>query len=264
MREFFDHQAATFERRAGLPEEHCREIAEGVLKIGEARANDLVVELGAGTGQIGRWFGEHVRYVGLDLSQGMLREFRARTDEDRKACLLVRADAQARWPIADASARIVFASRAVHLLDEEHVAREVLRVGAPGGAMLVIGRVRRDAQSMRARMAREMNKRLLGRGYEGRGSEKQNRKLFEACRRLGAEVLDPKTVASWRVSASPRQSLDSWRSLVSLGGVGVPAAVREEILNELESWAEGEFGSLDREFQEEEAYLLYSVALSFR
>jgi ubiquinone/menaquinone biosynthesis C-methylase UbiE len=264
VREFFDHQAATFERRAGLPEEYCREIALAVLETGEAGANDLVVELGAGTGQIGRWFSERVRYVGLDLSRAMLREFRARLDEDAKACMLVRADAQARWPVADASARIVFASRAIHLLDEEHVAREMLRVAAPDGAMLIIGRVRRDAQSMRAVMAREMNRRLLRRGYEGRGGEKQNRKLFEACRRLGAEILEPKRVARWTVSASPRASLDSWRSLVSLGGRSVPDTIREEILNELESWAEGEFGSLDREFQEEESYTLYAVALSFR
>jgi len=264
VREFFDHQAATFERRAGLPEEYCREIALAVLKMGDAGAQDLLVELGAGTGQIGRWFTERVRYVGLDLSRAMLREFRAHSGGDARAGMLVRADAQVGWPIADGSARIVFASRAVHLLDEEHVARELSRVGASQGAVLIIGRVRRERESMRAGMAREMNKRLLSRGYEGRGGEKQNRKLFEACRRLGAEILGPRTVARWKVSTSPRRSLDSWRSLVSLGGVCVPAPAREEILDELEDWAGQEFGSLDREFQEEESYVLYGVALSFR
>jgi ubiquinone/menaquinone biosynthesis C-methylase UbiE len=259
VREFFDHQAATFERRAGLPEDCCRKIAQAVLEAGAARANDLVVELGPGTGQIGRWFREPVRYVGLDLSQGMLREFRARTGEDATLRTLVRADAQAGWPLADASARIVFGSRAIHLLDEEHVAREALRVAAPDGATLIIGRVRRERQSMRARLAREMNERLLARGFEGRGGEKQNRRLFEACRRLGAEIVEPIEVARWKVSASPRQSIDSWRSLVSLGGVGVPAPVREEILNELESWAGTEFGDLDREFEAEESYVLYPV-----
>lgn len=258
--EFFDHQAATFEQRAGLPESYCREIARAVLEIGGAGAGDLVVELGPGTGQIGRWFDARVRYVGLDLSAGMLREFRARLrDEPAAQRALVHADAQAGWPIADASARVVFSSRAVHLLEQEHVAREMFRVAAHDGAMLVVGRVRREPQSIRARMAREMNERLRARGFEGRGGERQNRKLFEACSRRGAKILEPLTVARWTVAASPQQSLDSWRSLVSLGGINVPSQLRDEILTELQGWAMKAFGALDREFESEETYVLYAL-----
>ncbi|HEV7844570.1 MAG TPA: class I SAM-dependent methyltransferase [Pyrinomonadaceae bacterium] len=257
--EFFDHQAATFERRAGLPEIYCREIARAVIEIGEAGAGDLVVELGPGTGQIGRWFGAGVRYVGLDLSVGMLREFRARLGDEQVERVLVRSDAQGNWPIADASAHVVFSSRAIHLLDQEHVAREMFRVAAREGAMLIIGRVRREPQSMRARMAREMNERLRARGFEGRGGERQNRKLFEACSRHGAKILEPVTVARWTVSTSPQVSLDSWRSLVSLGGINVPSKVRDEILTELEGWARKEVGALNREFESEETYLLYPL-----
>lgn len=257
--EFFDHQAASFERRAGLPESYCSEIARAVIEIGEAGAGDLVVELGPGTGQIGRWFDAGVRYVGLDLSIEMLREFRARLGDGHVGKALVRADAQGSWPIADASARVVFGSRAVHLLDQEHVARELFRVAARDGAMLIVGRVRREPQSIRARMSREMNERLRERGFEGRGGERQNRKLFEACSRRGAKILEPVTVARWTVSASPQVSLDSWRSLVSLGGINVPSEVRDEILKELEGWACKEFGALDREFESEETYVLYPL-----
>jgi hypothetical protein len=66
-------------------------------------------------------------------------------------------------------------------------------------------------------------------------------------------------VARWTTTASPQWSLDSWRSLVSLGGVNVPAHVRDEILLELEGWAKKEFGSLDREFESEETYVLYPL-----
>jgi hypothetical protein len=230
-----------------------------VIEIGGAGAGDLVVELGPGTGQIGRWFGAGVRYVGLDLSGGMLREFRARLGDEPVERALVRADAQGSWPIADASARVVFSSRAVHLLDQEHVAREMFRVAARDRATLVVGRVRREPQSMRARMAREMNERLRAKGFEGRGGERQNRKLFEACSRRGAKILEPLMVARWTVSASPQASLDSWRSLVSLGGINVSSEVRNEILTELESWAVKEFGALDREFESEETYVLYPL-----
>jgi ubiquinone/menaquinone biosynthesis C-methylase UbiE len=257
--EFFDHQAAGFERRAGLPESYCSEIARAVIEIGEAGAGDLVVELGPGTGQIGRWFDAHLLYVGLDLSVGMLREFRARLGDGHVGKALVRADAQGSWPIADASARVVFSSRAVHLLDQEHVARELFRVASRDGAMLVVGRVRREPQSIRARMSREMNERLRERGFEGRGGERQNRKLFEACSQRGAKILEPVTVARWMVSASPQLSIDSWRSLVSLGGINVPSGVRDEILKELEGWAFKEFGALDREFESEDTYVLYPL-----
>jgi ubiquinone/menaquinone biosynthesis C-methylase UbiE len=259
VQEFFDHQAHTFERRAGLPEVFARRIAQAVMEIGEAGAGDLIVELGPGTGQIGRWFGQPARYAGLDLSGGMLREFRARLGAQMGARALIHTDAQASWPIADASARVVFSSRAVHLLDAEHVARELLRVAAPGGAMLIIGRVRREPQSIRARMAREMNERMRRHGFEGRAGDRQTRRLFEACARRGAKILEPVTVARWSTTASPQSSLDSWRSLVSLGGISIPAHARDEILLELEGWAVREFGPLEREFESEETYVLHPL-----
>src|ERR1044071_3511865 len=51
--ELFDGQAASFDRRTGLPEECCRAVAERLVEFGGARG--LVVEVGCGTGQIGRW-----------------------------------------------------------------------------------------------------------------------------------------------------------------------------------------------------------------
>lgn len=259
VREFFDHQAATFERRAGLPEVFAPEIAQAVLEIAEARAGDLVVELGPGTGQVGRWFPADMRYVGLDLSAGMLREFRARMGEDLLERALIRADANSRWPVADASTCVVFSSRAAHLLDEEHLASELFRVRASEGAALVIGRVRREHESMRARMAREMNRLMRERGFEGRGGEGQNRRLFEACARRGAKILEPVAVARWKVAACPRDSLDSWRGLVSLGGINVPEEERDRILTRLEGWALKELGALDTEFESEETYVLHPI-----
>lgn len=262
VREFFDHQAASFDARAGLPDSCCRLIARAVLEFAGLGADDLVLELGAGTGQIGQWFSEGARYVGLDLSAGMLREFRERERVGATARLLVRADANAGWPIADRAARAVFGSRTIHLLNHEHVAREVFRVAAPSGAMLITGRVRREPESIRARMARRMNELLLTEGFEGRGGEKQNRKLFEAMTALGgAESLEPVEVTRWTVSASPRRSLRSWQSLVSLGGVAVPPTARDRVLTELESWAQDEFGHLDREFKAEESYVLYPISI---
>lgn len=254
--ELFDAQAAKFEQRAGLPVDHCRNIASAVLEIGAVGPGDLLVEVGPGTGQIGQWFGAMVRYIGLDLSARMLSEFRHHLGDHFGNRALVQADANARWPISGGVARAVFSSRAIHLLDQEHIAREVFRVAAPAGATFIIGRTQRDPDSVRARMAREMNERLRHHGFEGRGGEQQQRQLFQAFYRHGAEVLEPVRIATWEVSASPRASLDSWRSLTGLGGLPIPAMIREEILTGLEAWAREVFGGLDQQFESEETYLL--------
>ncbi len=254
--ELFDGQAAIFEQRAGLPVEYCRDIARAVLEIGEVGAGDLLVEVGPGTGQIGQWFDASVRYVGLDLSAGMLGEFRQHVGENTGRRALIQTDANRRWPLIDGVARAIFSSRAIHLLDQEHITREVFRVAGPTGATFIVGRVQRNPQSVRARMAAEMNERLRRYGFEGRGGERQTRLLFESLRRCGAEILETVAVARWQVATSPRQSLDSWRCLKALGGAPVPDEARAHILTELEGWAEEVFGGLDERVESEETYVL--------
>jgi hypothetical protein len=256
--ELFDAQAAAFEQRAGLPAAYCESIASAVLEIGEMRPGDAIIEVGPGTGQIGQWFvREDVRYVGLDLSAGMLGEFRRRLSDQAGLRAIIRADANSGWPVMSGTARTIFSSRAIHLLDHEHVASEVFRVAdASGGATLIIGRVEREQESTRALMAREMNDRLRRHGIEGRGGAGQKRRLFDALQRRGAQRLEPVVVARWKVSACPRQSINSWRSLSSLGGVRVADAVRDQILTELEDWATRMFGGLDRQLESEETYVL--------
>lgn len=256
--ELFDAQAAAFEQRAGLPLEYCELIASAVLEISEVRPGDTIIEVGPGTGQIGQWLlREEVRYVGLDLSAGMLNEFRRRLSDEAGLRAIIRADANQRWPVMSGAARAIFSSRAIHLLDHEHVASEVTRVAdVLGGATLIIGRVEREQESIRALMAREMNERLRRHGIEGRGGAGRKRKLFDALQRRGAEMLEPVVVARWKVSACPRGSINSWRSLASLGGVRVADAVRDRILTELEDWAKSMFGGLDQEIESEETYVL--------
>jgi hypothetical protein len=108
-------------------------------------------------------------------------------------------------------------------------------------------------------MSREMNERLRQHGFEGRRGEQRKRRLFELFRIRGAEILEPLVVARWSVSSSPRQSLDSWRSHARLGGLSVPAATRDEILQELEEWAVETFSGLDKQFESEETYVLSSL-----
>jgi len=272
-----DAQAAEFERRVGLPDEVCREIATAALGLAGARAGDLVVEIGAGTGMIGRWFPEHrVRYVGLDLSRGMLEVFRRRqraAGDDGPAAgavpaqaegagraagaALVQADAGSAWPLAGGAARLVFSSRAIHLLPVEVVVEELFRAGAPDGAACLLGWVERRPESLKARMSREMRRRLRGRGFTPRAAGGQP--VLEACRARGAEELPRTAVARWPARHTPRQALDDWRSKLGLGGIVLPPGVQEEVLAELAAWAAEVFGGLDAGAESEECYVLEGV-----
>lgn len=248
----FDAQAAEFDRRAGFPEGECRAIAAAVLSLAGARAGDRVIEIGAGTGMIGRWFLDHP-YAGMDLSRGMLEVFRRRAPE----APLIQADGSRRWPLPDGSARVIFSSRAIHLLPHGHVIGEALRV-APGGA-LVIGRVERQPESVKALLAREMRRRLRDLGFTPRDAG--SRRLLQALREEGARELERMEAVRWPARQTPREALDQWRGKEGLGGLVLPPGVQDEVLRGLEAWAQDTFGGLDLLQSTEEAYVLDGVRL---
>jgi ubiquinone/menaquinone biosynthesis C-methylase UbiE len=259
----FDAQAAEFDRRVGLPEADCRAIAAAVLDLGGAGAGDRVIEIGAGTGLIGAWMASHparVRYLGLDLSRGMLEVFRRRTGAG--PARLVQADGARTWPLADGSTRLVFSSRAIHLLPLAHVVDELFRVGVAGGAACVLGWVERAPESVKARMSREMQRRLRERGFAPRTAG--SRRLMEACRARGAVELPRRVVRRWTVRQTPAASIAQWRSKPGIGGIVLPPGVQEEVLGELEAWARGELGGLSAGRESEEAFVLEGVRLPAR
>jgi SAM-dependent methyltransferase len=288
----FDGQAPQFDRRVGLPESDCRAIAAAVIALAGAGEGDRVLEIGAGTGMIGRWFLDHpVRYVGLDRSRGMLEVFRRRPGAGRAG--LVQADGARSWPLPAGSARVIFSSRAMHLLPLAHVVDEVLRVAGPaptaasggsrshdgrrgrggqgghgghggqsvvgGGGVCLLGWVERDPESVKARMSRQMQRLVRERGFTPRTAG--SRRFLAACRERGAAELPRTAVARWPAGHSPRQSLDSWRGKLGLGGVVLPPGVQESVLDELEAWARQTFRDLDAESPAEEAYVLEGVRL---
>jgi hypothetical protein len=272
----FDVQAPEFDRRVGLPESVCRAVAAAVLELAAARPGDLVIEIGAGTGMIGRWFLEHpVRYAGLDLSRAMLEVFRRRPGGARAG--LVQADAARPWPLPDGAAAVVFSSRAIHLLPLAHVVAELFRVGgqatagadsraagsdsraAAGGAACLLGWVERPPESLKARLSRRMQELVRERGFAPRAAG--SRRLLAACVERGAALLPRIVVARWPARQTARQSLDSWRSKPGLGGIVLPPGAQEEVLAALEEWAARSFGGLDAEWHGEEAYVLEGVRL---
>ena len=63
----FDQGAATYDARSGIPVERRAEIVRALAQLSGLAAGDVVLELGAGTGQLGACFPAFgLQYVGLD------------------------------------------------------------------------------------------------------------------------------------------------------------------------------------------------------
>jgi ubiquinone/menaquinone biosynthesis C-methylase UbiE len=258
----FDSQAATYDRRAGLPEQHCQAIAQAVLRLSVAIPGDLLLEVGAGTGMIGTCLARApLRYVGLDLSRRMLAAFRRRLASPIHMSLLLQADGDHPWPLADGVVKVIFSSRALHLLDLAHVVDESFRVAHPDGASLIIGRIQRPAGSLPTLLQQAMQRVLRQQGFSSHAGEQHQRQLLAAFTQRGGTVLDPVVVVRWTVTRTPWQSIEAWQSKPGLAGLDVPPVVQRAILDELRSWAQSSFGDLHREVSCEEAYVLQGVNL---
>lgn len=265
----FDDQAGTFDERAGLPDSVGRDVAAAVVSLGGLGLEDVLVEVGAGSGEIGRHLVERVSYIGFDLSPAMLNGFRDRLDTTGRAPRLIVADGDAVWPIADGSARAVFGSRSLHLLSSPHLLAEIHRVGAPEGVTLLVGRVVRDDTSVRMWMRRQMRRLLREAGMVGRsGGGELGRDIVERSAELGMprvpEPIAPIEVARWTVASSPADSLAAWAGKDGLAGIAVDARTKHDVLDLLRTRAASEFGDLELRVESTEAYVLRGVRFSRR
>lgn len=260
--ERFDAQARGFDRRAGLPADAASAVARAVLEISDAGPDDLLVELGAGTGEIGQHLIESIRYVGIDRSGAMLELARERlAGADDARVRLSHTDANAPWPVGEESAAVVFASRVGHLLDAEHLLAELQRVCRPGGNFLV-GRVIRDPDGLKSRLRRQRGALLRQRGVAPRDAEEASKRAFGELVARGAVRVEARSVTTWTASASAREILDGWGVVGAMGGKQLGAAIRARVLTEVESWAARELGDLDEVATWEERYVLEGVRVA--
>jgi ubiquinone/menaquinone biosynthesis C-methylase UbiE len=260
--ERFDGQAFDFDRRAGVGADVGRAVARAVLDLVPAAAEDVVVEIGAGTGEIGRHLGPVARYVGVDSARSMLEVFRSKLPDEpwSRRVGLLHCDAERPWPVRDGIVAAVLASRVAHLLHPGHVTAEVRRVCRPGG-VFVVGRVQRDPASPKSRLRRRREALLRDRGLAPRGGAHVTDGLLARLVASGATRLGGRTVASWISATSPDQVLAAWEAMTTMGGIELPEPVRAAILEELRDWARRELGDLQRTHASPERYVLDGVRL---
>jgi SAM-dependent methyltransferase len=247
----FDGQASNYEQRAGLPDDICREVA--AMLVQGLPPTALVVDVGAGTGTLGRHIAG-VRYVGIDVSRPMLAQF-------GKRALLVQADADGTWPLADGSADVILFSRSAHLLKSERARAEARRV-ARRGCRVFIGRVRRPRESAPEQLKRTMQHMLRDRNLPGKNGERAAREFLELLQAHGAHPLADKRSSEWVEREAPIDSLQSWRGKDGLAGRVVSNEMKTEILAELERWATSELGDLSTPIEVPRHYQLEGVQVA--
>ncbi len=257
----FDAQAATFDVTRGLPPDVARRVAVGVTEIAGPAAELVLLEVGAGTGELGTELaGLVARYVGVDVSRPMLDVFGAKLAAGAAPrALLVVADADGGWPVRERSVGAVFAARSAHLLEAAHLRDEVLRVCVPRGVFLV-GRVERSGVKTRLRQQREAV--LRERGLAPRSGAGRTRALLGALVATGAEAIEKRSVAAWTGETTAARVLERWASASTMGGVEVAGDVRAGVLADLRRWAAEHLGDLDRVETFTEEYTLEGVRLA--
>jgi ubiquinone/menaquinone biosynthesis C-methylase UbiE len=250
MSSAFDLNAARFERHRTLPSGVPEAIREAVWDSTGSGSSARVLDLGAGSGRIGRAFVEAGdSYVGVDFSLSMLNEFRARSSSAH----LVHADG-GQLPFPDCSFELVLL---MQVLSGTHNWRdllgEALRVIVPGG-FVVVGHTVTPAAGVDAQMKKQLARTLEQTGVAPHASEKTREQSLEWLRSCSSRSLQS-TAASWTALRTPREFLERHRSGARFSAL--PPAVQEEALRKLGAWAEKTWGSLDKDFPEEHTFELY-------
>jgi SAM-dependent methyltransferase len=192
----------------------------------------------------------------------MLEVFRGKLAmADRARVRLCHADADNRWPFADGSVAAVFASRAAHLLEVEHLVAELQRVCRSGGCFLV-GRVTRDPDSVVGRLRRRRRLLLAQHGLVRRDAEQTTELAIDRLVASAATRIAARTVATWTATASVEEILAGWERMGAAGGQQLDAAMRRGVLGELRDWAGRELGDPCAVTSWEERYRLDGVRVA--
>jgi ubiquinone/menaquinone biosynthesis C-methylase UbiE len=249
----FDPVASSFDRHRAFPDEVAQEIRKAILETVDAPARPRLLDIGAGTGRLGRSFVEAGDdYVAADLSLGMLREFMRKAHDGRRpAPLLVQANGE-QLPFRDG------------LFDAVML---VQIFGGMGGWRRLVGEARRVLrQSGVLLMGRwlippdgideQMKRRVRGLSAEMslspelQSTRENVQNWLEATATQSTRII----AATWRVSRSPRDFLERRSSGAQFSTL--PATVKVEIIENMSAWAAKSFGSLDAVFTEKHEFEL--------
>jgi ubiquinone/menaquinone biosynthesis C-methylase UbiE len=250
MASTFDQNATRFEQHRALPPGVSEAIRKTVWECAGIGPTARVLDIGAGSGRIGRAFADaNDRYIGVDFSLSMLREFRLRNS----AACLIQADG-GQLPFSDASFDLVML---MQVLSGTHNWRnllyETVRVVARGGSV-VVGHTVAPETGVDGRMKLQLALILEEMGVASHSSGKSREKSLDWLRTVSSRRTQT-TAASWTARRTAREFLDRHSSGARFSAL--PTAVQAEALKRLSAWAASACGSLDQVFSETHSFELH-------
>lgn len=260
----FDDQADIYDKRTGLGEKTAQTIADSLNQIIKSYPGGQFLEIGAGTGEIGYFLQNLLLpYVGIDLSEGMLDVYRKRFEHSNESPQLIQTDGNKSWPFDNNTVSVFFSSRAMHQLDHENVLKELERLSTPWASILILGNVKRNKNSVKSFMRKEMHKVLSKFGLKEKSGQSNRNLLFDVIEQQGGEKLETVITSRWQVSHAPIDSINSWKSVDGIAGLAVDQAIKNQILETLILRAEEKYNDLNQAVEAEETYELNAIILPY-
>lgn len=249
----YDTTASSFERHRSLPPYVVESIRSGIWSAARLPDGARVLDVGAGTGRIGKAFlaaGDF--YIGVDSSHAMLREFSAKPEfRESRTSLLAQAEGR-QLPFRNASFDLVLLMQVLSAGNWRPLLEECRRVLRPGG-VIAVGHTKSPDSGVDAQLKRQLVAILDAMHvpwHQPRESRRQALEWLEAAsvRRCYREA------AVWKATTSAEQFLSRHRTGARFAAL--PSAVQEEALASLRAWAEINFGSVNTSFDEQHSFEL--------
>jgi ubiquinone/menaquinone biosynthesis C-methylase UbiE len=260
----FDEQANSYDKRTGLGNQTAQKIATSVNHLIQPYPNGMLLEIGAGTGEIGFFLQNlSLPYAGMDLSKSMLDIYRQRFQKPEKAPELIQTDGNSPWPFPKNSVSVFFSSRAMHQLDHQHVLNQLKYLSSTNASLLILGNVKRKTNASKDIMRKEMHKILNDAGLKEKSGQSNRRILFEAIEQQGGERLPTIIASRWKVSHAPIESIRSWNKVDGIAGQEINTRLKSEILESLTDKANTLFTDINTPLETEETYELNAIKLPY-
>jgi ubiquinone/menaquinone biosynthesis C-methylase UbiE len=247
MTSLFDATASNFERYRPLPSEVAQAIRSAIWTFAHLPARPRVLDLGAGTGRIGKAFiaaGDF--YAGVDMSLSMLQKF----PDNSESCFLVQADAL-QLPFRDGAFDLVLLMQVLSSVDDwPGMLNEVRRI-LPAGGIVVVGHTVGPESGIDRQLKRQLASILEEMQVAWHRPQESRRKAL-AWLESSAVRHTHVNAASWNVNTSVEEFLLRHRTGARFAAL--PIAAQEEALSKLRAWVEASYGSVTARFQEERSF----------
>jgi len=242
----FDRAADIYDQTRGFPPGVGQRVAESLVNFVGLTPDDRALEIGIGTGRIGKplaaILGSNHHLVGIDLSRRMMDQLGATAPPGVRPPALVEADALS-IPFPARTFRAIVVVHVLHLIREwETLLAEVSRVRALGG-MFVGGWNDHPPESSAERIGQKSREIAAARGVP---IKRQGLAGFaELAPHIPGARAQTVVAAEWTVERAPSLALQSIAERHFSSSWMIPDDIFPAVLADVQAWAQSEWRDLD-------------------